>query len=63
MNFQQILHLRIFMKTYMPNQYLVITETTDTLCEDLHVFLYSFPANVLNIYWTGNTLGVSCKEE
>jgi len=63
MDFQKILHLRIFMKTYTSNQYLVITETMDTLCEGLYAFLYSFPANLLNIYWTGNILGVSCREE
>jgi len=51
------------MKTYTSNQYLVITETMDTLCEGLYAFLYSFPANLLNIYWTGNILGVSCREE
>jgi len=40
MDFQKILHLRIFMKTYTPNQYLLITETMHILSEGLYAFLY-----------------------
>lgn len=63
MDFQKILHLRILMKTYITNQYLVITGTRHTLSEGLYAFLYSFPAILLNIYWMGNILRVSCREE
>lgn len=42
MDFQKILHVRIFMKTYTPNQYLVIKETTDTLSEGLYIHLQGF---------------------
>jgi hypothetical protein len=85
MDFQKLLHLRIFMKTYTPIQYLVVcmyvrhlfsvnllqdmeidtgnsAETTDTLSEGLYAFLYSLQANFLNIYWTGNILGINCRE-